>query len=739
MKRLVTLLVCMLLVVAHVSPAPTGALAASLQLALEAGEPTAPSMEIVNYSVRGVLDVSSVYELNLTLDWTVSEGDATNWRLTGLQAAATKDGFQQVRRNSSTSYSISPQPVDKYGGTSLPTTSKRISATFFFLKTGATDTLELELSATFDTGANTDSVSVTDTSSVLMVKTAPDPEPPVFEELDPEKYEPIVTVADDAPLPLLDQSTEVLTIPIRNTASYRASKIQIEMEPVNAASPLFVADRMVVNAEISTLGYNETKNAEFPVKLAPGALSGIHAVQLTFSYQNNHGASFTRTEMVYIRVQNQNAAPRLSAATSNLLQIGKSSIIRFSIRNSGTSDAHNIKLTLLGLSGNGVSTFNDVDVKYLDLIEGDSFETVEFSLFAAPSLTGSAAELQVRMEYTDVSGVAYSETNTVFLRLLGAEADEGSGVPRLIINKYSVTPSDIKAGDEFVLTLDLQNTSRSRAISNLKVTILQPEGVFLPRDASNTIFIEALPPQEVVTATLPLTTKADADNRPYSLQVTFDYEAGQGHSYQSQDIITIPVLQPPRLMVSEPVIWGEAYVYQMLPINVDFYNLGKTTLYNLMVTAEGPFRIEGSTYFAGNFSPGSQDAFSFAVTPTEPGPAAGSVIFRFEDSVGNVTEVVRSFSFEVMEMWIPEDPGGYQPEPQPEPTSPWLWIGIGGGALLIVVIGLLVLRRRRRIKIELQNSEDLTAAAQISVPEIEYVGFDEPETNEKKPEDSDQS
>ena len=44
-------------------------------------------------------------------------------------------------------------------------------------------------------------------------------------------------------------------------------------------------------------------------------------------------------------------------------------------------------------------------------------------------------------------------------------------------------------------------------------------------------------------------------------------------------------------------------------------------------------------------------------------------------------------------------------------------------------------RRRRQKKLELQRAEELTAATQIVVPEIEYVGFDEgqqPDQSEPK-------
>lgn len=706
MKRIVALLLCVLLV---------GSLAGEVMV-VQAAE---PKVMVAGYSVQGVLGVPDVYAVTLSLKLDSS----STAELDSLDISNTDEDFKPATRSGSR-YTISNNPLPASANTlSRLNSGETASETFYFIMIGTKNELKLSFS---------DGGKTVGSADVLIVKSAPDPEPPPIIPVDPDpvpvdttKYRPNLTVDTEAAMPFLGQETEELVIPIKNTAIYSANKITVAIEPANKTEPLFTANRITVSAAINTLSRDQVKEAKFDVELAPGAITGIHEVTLNYTFHNNHGDRFTDSETAYIRVENQNAAPRLAVTSSQSLTPGQRSKVRFKLTNSGTTAARNVKVTLEGLDPAGVAVVNDIDVKYVDLVEGGGSAEVAYNLLPAPTLEGSSARLQAKIEYTDTSGATYSSTNAVFLPLLGAVMEADKGVPRLIINRYSFSPQEIRAGSNFLLDLDLQNTSRTKTITNLKVTIISEEGVFLPIDASNTLFIESIAPGEVMPASLMLSAKADAENKAYPLRITFEYEDSQGTAHNSQEMITIPVHQNSRLEVSEIVFYGEPMLYNMVPVNIEFYNLGKTILYNLMVQAEGPFQLEGGRYFVGNFNPGASDSFNFAVTPTEPGEQIGEVIFQFEDSVGTPLEVRRELKLNVMEPFLPDEPGPEMPPPQ-QPTSKWTYIGIGAAVLIIAAGALLIWRRRRKNKkLELQRAQDYTAATQAVVPEIEYVGFEE--------------
>ncbi|MGI6358244.1 MAG: COG1361 S-layer family protein [Bacillota bacterium] len=740
MKRITSLVLCLLLLFAGVAPV-------GVPLVRAADDPPAtPVIRVNSYSVKGVLGVSNVYAVTLELEWDPynavhaedgkdSDLEPIDGVLHSLSIEANAGSFVHAIKNGST-YAVSSNPIPAQSSTinALNSGSRTASGTFYFIRTGAGDDLTIGFSFEYgevDDGTET-RPSGTSSKGLTVIKTAPDPQEPEWPDPEPpvdtSKYRPIIGVDSEKEMPLLTAESDTLVIPIKNTSSYSASRVNVQLEPAGS-QPLFTANSMAVGTSVGSLGPNGTKDAEFNVSLAPGATTGIHAVVLNFSYRNSYGDDFTSSATAYIQVQAQNLAPRLAAVCSTpLLILDAATKGAFAITNSGDSDAHNVKVTLQGLSAAGISLRQDTDVRYLDSIASQESAEVEFNLFAASSLTESSAMLQIKLEYTDISGQAYSETNTVFIPLhnVDSSGDDGEGVPRLIIDRYDFGGREVRAGSQFALQLDLKNTSRNQTIRNLKVTVQSNDGTFLPVDASNTLFIEEIKPQEVYPTALPMTTKPDAENKPYSLNITFEYEAKNGQAYNSQEVISISVLQPPRLVVGDPVFYGQPMMYQMMPVNLEFYNLGKTMLHNLMIKAEGPFQIEGGNYFVGNFSPGMSDSFNFALTPTEPGSISGAVVFSFEDSVGTPIEVRRTFDLNVMEPFVPDEGHMGPPMPEPKKTNVLLYVGIGVAALLAVIGGVVFyLRRRKKRRFELQRAEDMMAAAQMVIPEIEYVGFDQ--------------
>ncbi len=723
MKKITSLVICLLMVFAG--------LAQVWVPEAMADDPPKPSLRVTGYSVAGVVDVANVYSVTLNMEWDLNGLSESDAKLQSLSVKSVdEETFVQATRSGSR-YTVSAAPISSGRISTLNGSSHSANETFYFIKTGTSDILKLEFEFQYgqDDGPKTPGDSST---SVRVVKTTPDPQEPVWPDPEPPadttRYRPILGVDGEKEMPLLTADSEVLTVPIKNTSSYSASRVTVQAKPADGNTPLFTANSMTVSASVGSLGSNGSKDAEFNITLAPGATTGIHAVVLSFSYRNSYGDDFTSSETAYIQVQAQNLAPRLTAVCSTPLLIPDAAVQgKFKITNSGDNDAHNVKVTLQGLSAAGISLRQDTDVRYLESIASQEGTEVEFNLFAAPSLTDSSVMLQVKLDYTDISGTAYSEINTVFIPLLNGEArDDGEeGIPRLIINRYDFGSQEIRAGSRFLLQLDLKNASRNQTIRNLKVTVQSPDGTFMPVDASNTLFIEEISPQEVYPTTLLLTAKPDAENKPYSMNITFEYEAKSGQAFNSQEVISISVLQPPRLVVGDPVFYGQPMMYQMLPVNLEFYNLGKTMLHNLMVKAEGPFQIEGGSYFVGNFNPGMSESFNFALTPSEPGEITGSVVFSFEDSIGTPMEVRRDFDLSVMEPFVPDESDFRPPMPEPKQTNWVLYGGIAAALLLLAFAVWFFLRRRKRKRFEIQRAEDMMAAAQTAIPEIEYVGFDE--------------
>lgn len=138
--------------------------------------------------------------------------------------------------------------------------------------------------------------------------------------------------------------------------------------------------------------------------------------------------------------------------------------------------------------------------------------------------------------------------------------------------------------------------------------------------------------------------------------------------------------------------------------------MGKSTLYNFMVKLEGKFKVEGSSYFVGNFDPGKSDTFDGMITPDAPGSITGNILFTYEDASGKTQEVRKEIALNVMEMPVQKEfPGAGQIPPVQEGKKIPIWAFIAGGVVLAVValIVILVIRKKIKARKELMFDEEI--------------------------------
>ena len=113
-------------------------------------------------------------------------------------------------------------------------------------------------------------------------------------------------------------------------------------------------------------------------------------------------------------------------------------------------------------------------------------------------------------------------------------------------------------------------------------------------------------------------------------------------------------------------------------------------------------------YYFGNFESGRVEYFELNLIPMMVGPANGRIIFQYENGSGEVQEVIKDISMNVMEMMMPPDEGFPVDGPgmpgMEEPTqggffkSIWFYIIIGVVVIGTVVTIILVARKRKKDK-----------------------------------------
>ena len=294
--------------------------------------------------------------------------------------------------------------------------------------------------------------------------------------------------------------------------------------------------------------------------------------------------------------------------------------------------------------------------------------------------------------------------------------------PKLIISDYDLSPSMVEAGKDFNLSFTLYNTNSENAIYNLKVTIdqtlaaapqtsgqnnanLTSDGsVFTPIGRSNTFYVASLYPWEWTTKYIDMNVLPNANPGSYVVNLTMEYEDYWGNQYKSQESIGIPVTQEASVNFGK-VKMDDISMGVPNSVSVNLYNTGKDNLNTVMCRVKGDgFSVDEDERFIGNFNAGSQETFSFNLTPEKEGKIKGKIEITYKDSTGKEHTDVKDFEKEVSQNFDQEgmiDPqtgemiGEAPVDNSPSlMASPFLWIGL----LVLVALIIILVKKKRKAK-----------------------------------------
>jgi len=290
--------------------------------------------------------------------------------------------------------------------------------------------------------------------------------------------------------------------------------------------------------------------------------------------------------------------------------------------------------------------------------------------------------------------------------------------PRIIVTGFTTEPAEVFAGDTFMLTVHVKNTSNDTAVNNVLFDLQAVEGgaegsngsvtnsyaAFLPTSGSSSIYVEKMTAGSVHDLQIEMQAKADLSQKPYVVTVGMKYDTELKADLTDEAKVSIPVKQESKFDSSTPeVMPPDIMVGEQSNVMFQIYNTGKTTLYNVQVKFEAD-SVEGGDTFIGNLSPGATgnvDAMVNGIAQTMDDGIVKAVIF-YEDDAGNQTRVEKDITIFVSEMMMMEDPMMDMPmedfeEPQKK-LSTGVIIGIIAGAVVLAGAVILVLFKVRKKK-----------------------------------------
>lgn len=302
-----------------------------------------------------------------------------------------------------------------------------------------------------------------------------------------------------------------------------------------------------------------------------------------------------------------------------------------------------------------------------------------------------------------------------------SDSEQAVSVPRVIVSGFTTEPVDVKAGDQFKLTLHITNTSSKTIVNNLEFTLQStPEGedlttvaaAFLPVAGANTIFVNSIGKEETKDITIDMTAKADLAQKPYVIDVAMKYEDSKANQYTSEASVSIPVKQEARLDVSElQVMPASIMIGQESNIMFSIYNTGKTKLYNVSVKFQAD-SISGGDTFVGNIEPGATGNVDVMLAGGELTTDDGlvKVLISYEDEAGNQSNVEKELTLFVNEAYMDVDNSMNPDEefPVEENTSSFKGIVIVVIVLLIVAGVVYIILRRKKMREEGIDEDEIS-------------------------------
>ncbi len=410
-----------------------------------------------------------------------------------------------------------------------------------------------------------------------------------------------------------------------------------------------------------------TGKVYYDLMVAANARSSILQFDVRVSYRDHGNNKYLLETPGFVQLDLAGVANDKPVVIIENLQVPEQAVdtqenfaITFDIKNTAAIDAQNLKIT--------IGTGGDIIPKSLDTIihprlAAGETKSITFLLSTTADAASKNYAIPINIEYEEMIGnesIKHSATQYVGVNIGGNEL--GQTVPKIIIDKFTVgeekIKAEIKAGEEFDLTLSFFNTNKLLSVRNIKATITSADGSFTPVKGSNMFFIDYIAAGGRVERSIRLFPKVDLVSKSYPLTIKLEYEDELGLRGEARQVqqhtadieISLPVIQEPRLKIDNLEIPPVASMGMPIFIYADFYNMGRSTLNNLLVRVEGDFEGEALSFFVGNFAPGASDFFEASIMPLAVGEQKGSLIFAFEDDMGRSIEVREDFTVMVTEM-----------------------------------------------------------------------------------------
>lgn len=525
--------------------------------------------------------------------------------------------------------------------------------------------------------------------------------------------DPKLIIGRSASIPTFMAGEEdTLSVPVENLHQGTARNVNVSLLVDKPdAFPFQIAGMSLQTAMVS-IGSRDIEYARFPgLKVAPGTASGVYPISVKVDYTTDGGREGSATGTIFIKIIN-NKAPALRVMdlllNNETLDSGESTEIKLQIKNEGEFVAKDIQVKLAGFTSTGLRLDQALDTLYVTEMKGGEFKALPFKVYADPGIESGSYALDVTIKYKNESNQEFTAESKVYLTIEGSSG-EGKNIkssPRLIIENYSYGNDFVRPGEVFDLQLAFLNTSSSKDVYNIKVSFTSDENIFSPVNSGSSFVTETIPAGGNMSQAVRWKSKLDAASKTYNITANLEYEDQKGNKYTDKELIGVTVIQESELVVPMLEKPDEIFAGSPFGLSATYFNAGKAAVRNLMIHTEGDFDIQDGAEYIGNLEPGKSDYFEVTLTPHQEGVCSGSIIFSYNDDMGQLYEIKKDFQVEAIsspEPFVMEPPENMVKAGQGGFKTPLL---AAAAAILIGGLAFIIVRRRRRKRIEDVNFDE---------------------------------
>ncbi|NMM98745.1 COG1361 S-layer family protein [Bifidobacterium olomucense] len=294
----------------------------------------------------------------------------------------------------------------------------------------------------------------------------------------------------------------------------------------------------------------------------------------------------------------------------------------------------------------------------------------------------------------------------------GEDATPTAGpVPNIIISNFTYGGDSVAAGANFNLDFTFQNMGQV-AVTNMVITVDGGES-FAIAGGTNTFYVDALWAGYAMTQTVPMQALSSAKSGAQPVTVSFKYEyvdANVRSSSQSDIKISVPISQPDRFEVNDPVMPEQSFAGEETTITLDYVNKGKGDISNVEATMEGEgFDATMKTQYVGNVASGTTGSIGYAFTPQASGELDAKLKVTYEDSDGQSKTKEFPVKLTVSDPMPVDDGTAVDPNMEMDANQGlpwWVWAVVAVIAIAVIAVLTLLVRRKRKKKAQSDIDEE---------------------------------